>query len=279
MGNQVTYVDGYIQSDSWGPVLRTVISAAAYCDYTNTPLQTQRYDEGCIDDNPPPSDDGGDNGACSAFDNPDAQSCYMWYGSVGGYWNPDGCYCYVPQGSPILIDIEGDGFSLTDNANGVRFNLDGVKEKEKISWTSAGSDDAWLALDRNGNGIIDNGKELFGNYTEQSTTTDMERQGFLALAEYDKSANGGNNDGVIDVRDNVFTTLLLWQDKNHNGLSESSELYNLPSLDIDKIELNYHESKRTDEFGNKFKYRAKVWDANKARTGRWAWDVFLLKGQ
>ncbi|HSK70841.1 MAG TPA: hypothetical protein VK892_04035 [Pyrinomonadaceae bacterium] len=81
---------------------------------------------------------------------------------------------------------------------------------------------------------------------------------------------------MIDNRDAVFTSLRLWQDKNHNAISEQDELYTLPSLEVTKFELDYHESKRTDEHGNKFKYRAKVWDANKARVGRWAWDVFLI---
>jgi len=214
----------------------------------------------------------GADGGCKQC-NPSPLTLTKCYTVLDGEWDYVLCKCI--GGTPVLVDVNGDGFALTDNAGGVNFDLNADGLAEHLSWTAVGNDDAWLALDRNGNGVVDNGTELFGNFTAQpEPPAGEEKNGFLALAEYDKPENGGNGDGIIDQRDTIFRSLLLWQDTNHNGVSEATELHGAQQLGLSSIDLKYTESRRRDEYGNQFRYRAKVRD--QANIGKWAWDVFLI---
>lgn len=217
--------------------------------------------EDCDDWNPDLTTNcGGDRENCG--------DCSMRCLGVGAWCDP-WCTCYTP----VLIDTEGDGFRLTSARDGVHFDIDGDPATlNRLGWTEAGSDDAWLALDRDGNGRIDGGRELFGDRTPQAPSDDP--NGFSALAEFDRPEEGGNADGVIDGGDAVFARLRLWRDSNHDGVSQPGELHALPSLGVGGVDLGYRESRRRDRHGNVFRYRAKVYGAGRARPGRWAYDVF-----
>lgn len=195
-------------------------------------------------------------------------------------WCWPACVCFEGTCSftPIVIDVSGNGFDLTDATNGVDFDFVGDGSLIRSAWTARDSDDAWLALDRNGNGTIDSALELFGGGTAQPLPQPGEKKnGFLALAEFDRITTGGNEDGQIDARDSIFTSLRLWQDLNHNGVSEVQELRTLQNVGLATIDLDYKESRRRDQHGNQFKYRAKVKDVGGEQLGRWAWDVILRR--
>jgi hypothetical protein len=193
----------------------------------------------------------------------------------GYVWDNSVCDC-VPGGSPIIIDISGKGFDLTSAADGVRFDISGTGTAVQMAWTAAEADNAFLALPGT-DGLVHNGKQLFGNFTPQPQSATP--NGFAALAVYDDPKSGGNGDGTIDGRDAIFSSLRLWIDENHDGISHPEELHTLPSLGVNSISLDYHESRRKDKYGNLFRYKSKVNpdDPDASRAGRIAYDVFFIR--
>src|SRR6266702_138377 len=148
---------------------------------------------------------------------------------------PSGDGQIQPVCSPVILDLSGDGFSLTDAAHGVLFAISGSGKPIQVAWTAPSADNGFLALARNG-------------------------------------------DGIINARDKIFASLRLWIDTNHDGACRPEELYTLPSRGVASISLSYHAEMRRDQYGNLFRYHAKVnpSDAKDAsETGRTAYDVFL----
>lgn len=191
------------------------------------------------------------------------------YGGVDGGGGTDGC-------SPIILDIGEEGFRLTSVQAGVQFDIKGTGHPVQIAWTDPRFRNAFLALPGT-DGLVHNGKELFGNFTPQPESPHP--NGFRALAVYDRPENGGNGDGIISDKDAVFSRLRLWIDENHDGICQPNELHTLPELGVVSIALRYQLSQREDQYGNLFRYRARVnpSDANDQReVGKTAYDVFLM---
>jgi hypothetical protein len=222
------------------------------CVDTNTRGFTEYTDKKYCNDPACPTDNDGDGW-------PEGEDCDD---NDPEHW--DDCEFNPDPGSPILIDVAGNGIELTNAANGVTFDLRPDGFRELIPWTSAEGDDAWLVLDRNGNGIIDDGAELFGTFTPQPPAASP--NGFLALAIFDENA-----DHWIDARDAIYVQLRVWRDANHDGVSQMDELSTLPAAGVESMSLDYRASWRQDRWGNVLRYRAKI---EGPRTP-WAYGVHL----
>ncbi len=142
----------------------------------------------------------------------------------------------VQESDPIILDLDGDGFELTGHANGARFDIEGTGQQVSTAFVTGG--DAFLAIDRNGNGTIDSGKELFGDQHGASN-------GYEELRKLDS-----NHDGRINAADKAFDSLRLFRD-NGNGRTEEGELISLAEAGISEINLAYKDVNRVAAGGNR----------------------------
>ena len=272
----------------------------------------------CAPDDPPSGPpEGGGGGSCGG----DGLGDYL-SGAQGASCGDDS-YCDADDGlycdpnsdctcqnddyeDPVLLDLGGAGYPLTSIGRGVVFDMLANGKPRQLAWSAIGSDIGFLALDRNGNGKIDNGSELFTGVSPQpappkvisgaKVSTALQgadqkaaavlaprpegtknpkrprKTGFAALAVYDQPSNGGNDDGQIDASDAVYSQLRVWIDKNHDGISQPDELFSLAQLGITSISLSYQPAPWTDTYGNKFSSRTLF-----VRNGKvqWADDVYL----
>lgn len=216
--------------------------------------------------------------------NPDISTADGGWGSTqctppqGGSCTTNGTYGYDPadtvgsggcceeQCSPIVLNLQR-GFSLSGPTPPVQFDIDADGDLDSISWTRLAPDEAFLVLDRDGDGVITSGAELFGVATEQPPSDDP--NGFNALAVYDGLDFGGNEDGLISAGDAVFEDLRLWLDENRNGYSEPTELHTLPSEGIQAIVLDYVWSRHRDQYGNELRWASRALLAD----GSESWSV------
>lgn len=180
--------------------------------------------------------------------------------------NPEGPQVCPCNNSPIILDLGHDGYRLTSMEDGVEFDLRNDGTKRRTAWTRAGAENAFLALDRNGDGRIDNGSELFGDATPLHSGQ-LTENGFIALAEFDSNA-----DGVIDAADGIWPVLLLWTDRNHDGISASNEIRRIVGSSVIALETDHHAIGRTDPWGNLYRYQSHFHVAGGRRND---YDVFL----
>ncbi len=155
-----------------------------------------------------------------------------------------------PPGTPIMLDLGQNGIHLAPEGVGINYDFFGTGYLMSLQWVAAGSDDAFLAIDNNDNGLIDSGVELFGNGSSMIEKGGYAADGFEALAQYDNPVLGGNDDGYITSEDDVWNMLRLWTDTNANGISESGEITTLDTANLISLPVVPKENNRKDPAGN-----------------------------
>lgn len=190
-----------------------------------------------------------------------------------GWHSQDQCGCYQCVLTPIIVSVAGGARpSLSGASEGVLFDAWGSGRRQLIAWPEPADAAAWLVLDRNGNGVIDNGTELFGNSTRLADGS-RAANGYIALSELDS-----NQDGQVDSADPGYTQVQGWIDSNRNGLTEAGELRTLAEIGLAGISTVARESRERDRWGNVYRLRSEsIWTTPPVR--RFSYDVFLLAGR
>ncbi|MEG2569461.1 MAG: hypothetical protein RSA84_24950, partial [Acinetobacter sp.] len=161
---------------------------------------------------------------------------------------PDPLVKIIKYVDPLILDLDGNGIEITALSQGILFDANGDSIKTGTAWV--GKNDGILVWDRNNNGLIDSGQELFGDETVLMNGRKA-AHGFEALAELDTGGAGeaptgttpgeelidGQNDGIFDARDSHFNQIKIWIDKNQDGISQADELKTLTELGIQSIAI------------------------------------------
>ena len=151
----------------------------------------------------------------------------------------------------------------------MRFDLRASGNAPKVQWVESGTNDGFLVLDLNRNGIIDDGSELFGEGTEIISTGKRATNGYTAIEQYDSNLLGGNGDGVLTSKDAIWGDLKVWIDVNADGVSQDNEISSIHDFSMKKIQIfprgSKRNSTRTDEAGNKIPF--------------WSWIITDRRGK
>lgn len=163
--------------------------------------------------------------------------------------------CCCGSTSPLVLDLEGDGFLTTSLMWPVVFDIDGDGVLEWSAWTTPYGEDGLLWLDRDHDGVADSGGELFGSATPLPEGG-VACNGFEALAVFDRMEEGGDADGQIDPGDEIWGRLQVWVDRDHDAQVDGEEAVHLSHLGIQSISLDYEESDEVDGNMNRHRYQS-----------------------
>ncbi len=236
LGHLLGLADQYDPSCS-GHIMgqRTYTSGGAYVDRSVRPEECQKVAE---TNKTPAEQYAGECAANPSICSPDNQCGYI----------PEYSHC-----SPIVLDLGRDGFKFSGPDQPVSFDIDADTVKEKICWIGPRTNEVFLAMDRNGNGWIDDGSELFGDSTP-FLNGEPAQNGYQVLFELDLARGNGN--GFLDRGDLDFERLLLWHDWNRDGKSQPWELTPVSATDIYAIAVEYSVSLERDQHGNSLRFRS-----------------------
>ncbi|WP_231736733.1 Calx-beta domain-containing protein [Sphingobium sp. CCH11-B1] len=210
----------------------------------------------------PPADDGLESGQTAASGSQDVPAAVLGGDDVGQPGSdavqdePEQPVQPSSIAAPIVLDFDGDGKSLVSLAESLtRFDMNGDGVADKTGWIE--SDDAFLVLERNGNGVIDDIKEISFLQDKQGAKTDLE-----GLAAFDTNANG-----LLDAGDARFVEFKLWFDRNSNGTSDAGELLSLTEAGITSFALQGTATGETTAAGQNITYNRSAYTLDNGTSG------------
>jgi hypothetical protein len=202
-----------------------------------------------------------------------------------------------PYTDPLLIDLGQDGIHLGEAGVAVNFDMRGDGNPMPMQWVAYNTNEAFLVQDLNDNGVVDDGSELFGNGTRMVpmnitqtqrplkskfatqihlNAVELAPNGFVALAQYDHSVLGGNDDGYITYQDSIWSRLSLWLDSNADGVSTSDEMLGLDDVGITQLNIIPKQDNHMDAAGNSIPLWSWAKDENASHHGKYKMvDVFF----
>jgi len=152
----------------------------------------------------------------------------------------------IVTSSPIVLDLDGGGIATRGIGQGAFFDFDGNGFAERTGWVGTG--EGILVRDRNGDGRITDGGELFGDRTKLQDGS-LAQDGYQALRALD-----ANGDGAVDVQDVAWSELRIWRDVNSDGISSADELSSLAALGVQRLYVERLAGAGTDARGNDHRY-------------------------